>query len=139
MAQNSIADVRRRGFSKLMSVKDALSSFFEQCKLPRLAAEIVPVHDALGRVLAEDVVCQRDVPPFNRSAVDGFAVRSEDTFGCSPTNPVVLQVIGTSYVANMPEITLGRHQAMKIMTGAPMPHGSDAVVMIEYTELTRED
>ena len=77
------------------------------------------------------------MPPFNRSAVDGYALQAQDTFGCSQTNPVVLQVVGSSSIGTMPSVTAGRQQAVRIATGAPIPEGCDAVVMLEFAEVTQ--
>ncbi len=101
-----------------------------------MKTESLPVATSLGRVLAKDVLCTRDVPPFDRSAVDGYAVKAEDVFGASETNPIVLNVQGKSSTGIMPDRVLEKGSTMQIATGAPMPHGADAVVMIEYTETT---
>jgi len=131
-----MVDVRMRGFSELTSVDEALSRFLKEVQINRLPAETLLSVKALGRVLAEDVVCQKDVPPFDRSAVDGYAVRAEDVYGASQTNPVVLSIAGKSVVGVMPITTVGRQQAVRIATGAPLPVGADAVVMLEFTEET---
>ena len=94
----------------------------------------VPLEDALGKYLAEDIYSNVNVPPFNRSAVDGYAVRSTDTFGASPTNPIILRVKGFLPVGEDPsKFTVNPGEAVEIATGAPLPPGSDAVVMYEYT------
>lgn len=90
----------------------------------------VAVADSLGCVLAEDVLAEGDVPPFANTAMDGYAVRSEDTDGA----PVELRVVGVLPAGCAPpEIPLGPGEALQIMTGAPMPPGADAVVMVEQT------
>ena len=91
----------------------------------------VPVGDALGRYVAEDVVAPFDIPPFNRSVVDGYAVRSRDTFGASPSNPIVLKVRGFVGVGETPAYGVGEGEAVEVSTGAPLPPGADAVVMYE--------
>ena len=85
--------------------------------------------DALGRVLAEPVVAGHDVPPFANTAMDGYAVRAADTVGA----PVRLDVVGTLSAGSAPDVEVGPGQAVRIMTGAPMPAGADAVVMVERT------
>ncbi len=84
---------------------------------------------ALGLVLAEDVVAAEDVPPFANTAMDGFAVRAGDTVGA----PVRLAVVGTITAGDPPEPAVGPGEAVRIMTGAPIPPGADAVVMVERT------
>jgi putative molybdopterin biosynthesis protein len=74
-----------------------------------------------------------DIPPFNRSTVDGYAVRAEDTFGAEENRPVVLHVSGTVNIGKLPVTTVKKGKAAEIATGAPIPQGADAVVMTEYT------
>ncbi|RLI35185.1 molybdopterin molybdenumtransferase MoeA [Candidatus Bathyarchaeota archaeon] len=125
--------VRMRGFRRTVKVEDALRAFRRALPDKRLETEIIPVRVALNRVLAENVTADRDIPPFDRAAMDGFAVRAEDTFGASQTNPVILKVVGESKVGATPEVEVRDGEAVEIMTGAPMPRGADAVVMVEYT------
>ena len=94
-----------------------------------LEPEAVSIDEARGRVLAEDVVASESVPPFDNSAMDGFAVRGEDT--AEPG--VVLEVIGDLAAGATSTLELGVGKALKIMTGAPMPRGADAVVRVEDT------
>jgi molybdopterin molybdotransferase len=89
----------------------------------------VPLGDALGCVTASDVVAGHDVPPFPNSAMDGFAVRAADTAGA----PVTLDVVGTAAAGSAPGAEVGPGQAVRIMTGAILPAGADAVVMVERT------
>lgn len=91
----------------------------------------VPVGEALGRYVAEDIIAPLDMPPFNRSVVDGYAVRSRDTFGASPSNPIVLKVKGFIGVGEIPGFSVGEGEAVEVSTGAPLPPGADAVVMYE--------
>jgi molybdopterin molybdotransferase len=92
--------------------------------------EVVPLDGARGRVLAEDVVADRDYPPFHRSIRDGFAVRAEDA--ASP--PVELRLCGEVRAGGHFAGAIGMGECVSIMTGAPLPGGADAVVMVEYTE-----
>ncbi|RMG33995.1 MAG: molybdopterin molybdenumtransferase MoeA [Planctomycetota bacterium] len=98
----------------------------------RLESEYVTLADALGRVLAEDPTATMDVPPFDRSAMDGFAVRSTDLAGATGYDPVPLRVIGQSLPGQptVPEVL--PRTAVRIMTGAPLPKGADAVVPAEF-------
>jgi len=126
--------VRGKGFSEYKRVDEALRLFLEELKAKALEAEKVQIPHALNRVLAEDVFAEVDVPHFDRSAVDGYAVRSEDVFGASSTNPVVLNLVGSVEIGEVPTFLVGRSETAKIATGAPLPRGADSVVMLEYTE-----
>ena len=92
--------------------------------------ETVPIGEALGRVLADDVTADRDYPPFNRSIRDGFALRANDV----ATTPVALRLRGEVRAGGQFAGTVGTGECVAIMTGAPLPAGADAVVMVEYTE-----
>lgn len=98
-----------------------------------LESELAPLSQALGRVLAAPLTSPVDLPPFTNSAMDGFAVRSADLFGASQETPAWLQVIGDIPAGTFPNQTLQEGQALRIMTGAPLPAGADAVVPIEET------
>jgi molybdopterin molybdotransferase len=113
---------------RLMSADDALARILEG--VPALPAVEVPILDSLGLVLAEDVAADRDVPPFRNSAMDGYAVRGEDV----ATAPVELRVVGEIAAGAFPERAVGPGEAMRIMTGAPMPDGADTVVRVEDTD-----
>jgi molybdopterin molybdotransferase len=96
--------------------------------------ERVRLVDANGRAAAAAVQSTRDVPPFSRAGMDGFAVRAEDTFGASRYEPKTLRVIDKVYTGQVPAKSVEAGTAIEIATGAPMPHGADAVVMVEETE-----
>ena len=96
--------------------------------------ERVRLVDANGRVAAANVTSTRDVPPFSRAGMDGYAVRAEDTFGASRYEPKTLRVIEKVYTGQVPAKTIAAGDAVEIATGAPMPAGADAVVMVEETE-----
>jgi molybdopterin molybdotransferase len=93
----------------------------------------VPIVEALGRVLAEDVVSAVDIPPFVNSAMDGYAVQSADVAGASPVSPAVLSVVAEVPAGALPDRPVEPGTAARIMTGAPVPPGSDAVVPFEHT------
>jgi putative molybdopterin biosynthesis protein len=92
------------------------------------------IESALGRVLAEDVFSEVDVPAFDRAAMDGFAVTAGDTFGADEQNPVRLKVLGEVEAGDAAAYSASSGEALEIATGAPMPKGADAVVMVEYTK-----
>jgi len=98
---------------------------------PPLAPVVVDLADAVGLVLAADVVADEQVPPFDNSAVDGYAVVAADVADA----PVTLDIVGEVAAGAAPTVTLQRGQAIRIMTGAPVPQGADAVVMVEHAEL----
>ena len=98
--------------------------------LPEQPIVEVPILDTLGLVLAENVVADRDVPPFPNSAMDGYAVRGSDV----TTAPVRLRVVGQVNAGGFPDHTVARGEAMRIMTGAPLPDGADTVVRVEDTD-----
>ncbi|MFB6134746.1 MAG: molybdopterin biosynthesis protein [Halanaeroarchaeum sp.] len=99
-------------------------------------AETVPLEEAGGRVLAERIDAEIDVPGFDRAGKDGYAVAARDTFGADETDPVELDLIGSVHAGTAPEVTVGAGEAAEISTGAVMPEGADAVVMVERTETT---
>ncbi|MCU0250844.1 MAG: molybdopterin-binding protein [Vicinamibacterales bacterium] len=96
--------------------------------------ERVRIDTASGRVVARAVEAQTDVPPFARAAMDGYAVRAADTFGASTHDPRALTWVETVFTGQVPGRPVGAHQCTEIATGAPVPDGSDAVVMVEETE-----
>jgi molybdenum cofactor synthesis domain-containing protein len=95
--------------------------------------ERVRLDDADGRVLAEDLVATRDVPPFARALMDGYAVRAADTSQASAQRPVALRLLETIYTGRPPTVVVETGTCAGIATGAPMPEGADAVVMVEQT------
>jgi len=115
--------VRLRGFQKLVTIEEAKELFFNSLKIGRRKTEIVSVWCALNRVLAEDIIAEEDLPRFDRSAVDGYAVKAEDTFGASQFKPKTLKLTNAS------ELKSG--EAKQVWTGNPLPKGSDAVLMLE--------
>lgn len=98
-----------------------------------LGVERVALLDAVGRVLARDVLARRDNPPHDNSAMDGFAVRYADAQGATAENPVTLQIIEDIPAGSVPQKALGAGQASRIMTGAVVPTGADAIVPVEDT------
>jgi molybdopterin molybdotransferase len=104
-----------------------------------LAPVLVPLADALGLVLAEPVVATEPVPPFANTAMDGYAVRAADTAGATETEPVTLHVVGDLPAGHAPTVPVGPGEAIRIMTGAPIPDGADAIVMVERTMRDGED
>ncbi len=96
--------------------------------------ELVSLSAAMGRVLAEDIAATEYVPDFDRSTVDGYAVRARDTFGCSDAIPAILPVQGEVFMGEGAEFTLNPEECAAVPTGGAVPQGADAVVMVEFTE-----
>jgi molybdopterin molybdotransferase len=123
-------------FGKLMTRLEAVRLIDGNVKrITRV--EDVPIEEAAGRVLAEDVVAGVNVPPFNRSSMDGYAVKARDTAGAA-SKPVALKLIGARHAGEVFDGVIGDGECIEIATGAPVPKGADAVVMIEYTRLASD-
>lgn len=127
------SDVRMRGFARRTTVAEALRWLDAQVR--PLGEEEVPLAEAAGRVLARHVFSPVNVPPFVRAMMDGFAVRAGDTAGASPYNRLALEVVGESLPGRPFEGSVGPGQAVRIMTGAPLPEGADAVLPAEHVEI----
>jgi len=97
-----------------------------------LEAESVRLEQALGRTLAQDIISSEEVPCFDKSAMDGYALRAAETFGASPTDPVSFTVIGEVLPGEVGDLRVGPGEAVRIMTGGAFPKGADAVLMVEY-------
>jgi molybdopterin molybdotransferase len=128
---------RMRPIRETLPIDEARALVFEALA-PVARVERVALSQAGGRVAAADIVCAVDVPPFNRAGMDGYAVRAEDTFGAGRYEPRVLRLIETIYTGETPAKTVGSGECAEIATGAPMPAGANAVVMVEETERTGE-
>ncbi len=139
--KKSLWDVAsQQQFLEVVDPAEAARRVAKRVRLEPLGKELVPLDQALYRVLAENIVSPVDVPAFDRSNVDGFAVRAADTFGATEETPRVLrlnpEVICPGRAAEQP-VSAGT--ATTIATGAPLPRGADAVVMVEFTELSRSE
>jgi molybdopterin molybdotransferase len=117
--------VRLKGFQKLTPVDDSLQTFFRAVKVKPLKRVVVPLSSALGRVTAENIIAQVDVPRLDRSAVDGYALKSEETAGATQFKPRIFQLTKKNKV--------DAWKTEQVWTGNPIPIGADAVVMLENT------
>ncbi len=99
-----------------------------------VSTETVALDAAAGRILAQDIVCDRDLPGFVRSTMDGYALKASSTFGASENSPAYITVCGDIAMGQRPEVTVRAGEAVRIPTGGMLPDGADAVVMIEHTE-----
>jgi putative molybdopterin biosynthesis protein len=120
-------------FRKLLTFDEAKKAV-NNLELSTLGSEEIALLEAYDRVLAEDTTSTLDIPPFDRSTVDGYAVKAEDTFGAEEKQPVKLEVCGVVNVGELPRVTVKKGEAAEIVTGAPIPEGAEAVVMVEDTE-----
>jgi molybdopterin molybdotransferase len=116
----------------MISVEEALEKILSYVKV--LESERKPILDCLGQVLAEDVYSDIDIPPLDNSAMDGYALRAEDTRGAGESSPRYLVVIGEVAAGSMPTKKVTQGTAIRIMTGAPLPEGADAVIRFEDTD-----
>jgi molybdopterin molybdotransferase len=123
-----------RPFTKTISIAEARAII--EAGVQRIERrERVPLLDARGRVVAADVVAAADVPPFDRASMDGYALVAVDTAGATREHPVRLGLAGRVYTGDVPTDRIERGACMEIATGAPIPEGADAVIMVEETVL----
>ena len=118
--------VKLKGFQKLTLTDQALQTWFNFLQIGKPNVAEVQLRDALGRVLSEDLIAREDLPRFDKSAMDGYAVKYADLVGASQSKPVILQLTQADHV--------DAKQAKQVWTGNPIPEGADAVVMIENTQ-----
>jgi putative molybdopterin biosynthesis protein len=122
-------------FLNVVSRDEATTKFRKHLRLAPLGEELVPLADALGRVLARDVVANIDVPGFDRANVDGFAVQAKDTFGAMEETPRALRVNDEVLAPGIvPALPVVAGHATPIATGGMLPRGADAVLMVEHSE-----
>lgn len=122
-----------RPFHELIDFSEAKRIIMEHAK-PVESTESVPLLDAANRILANETVAEVNVPGFTRAAMDGYAVIADDTYGSTHEDPKSLELLGAVFAGHQPEHTVEVGKCVQIATGAPMPDGADAVVMVEYTE-----
>ncbi len=122
------------GRSGVVSRQDALLTLDRHLVIPILLSEDITISDALGRVLARDIISPSDLPEFDRSTMDGYAVRAADTFGAAESQPALLSIVGGIPMGVMPDRSIGKGECMSIATGGALPSGADAVVMFEQTQ-----
>lgn len=123
--------------SELMSVEKALK-IIKNVEIG-FYNEKIGLKDAYNRVIAENVKSLLDSPPFDKSAMDGYAIKAEDTFGFSETNPAYLKIVDRISAGQLSNVNLKNGEAVQIATGTPIPEGANAVVMEEYTHAKSND
>lgn len=121
-----------KGFRQTTKPEQALKILLNHVRGGSLEPEPESLDNALGRVLAEDVVSKICIPASDRAAMDGYAVIAEDTFGCSQTSPALLRLVGRTMMGAAPTLKLAKGEAAEITTGGVLSLGADAVVMLEY-------
>ncbi len=126
-------------FLRLEKPSKALEQFLAQLPAGLLDTEVIPTFSALGRICASPVISSEASPAFNRSSVDGYAVRASDSFGASEGVPAFFRLIGEVRMGEKPAFKVGAGEAAVIHTGGMLPGGCDAVIMIEQTQKTREN
>jgi molybdopterin molybdotransferase len=123
--------VRLKGFQRLTSIDQALKKFLERLRIEKLETTMVDLPLALNCILAEDIIAEEDLPGFDRSAVDGYAVKAEDTVGASQFSPRILRIVENDEIFT--------RQVRQIWTGKPITQGANAVVMLENTRQTDDE
>ncbi|MGP8070447.1 MAG: gephyrin-like molybdotransferase Glp [Candidatus Bathyarchaeia archaeon] len=121
------------GFRQLTKVEDAMRIFFEAVGNMKISVESILIQDAVGRILAREAIARSYLPPTDLSALDGYAVRSNDLRDASQSNRVVLRIVGESRLGEPCQLRIASGQAVVVATGSCMPGGADAVVMVEHT------
>lgn len=122
------------GRQQVMTPDDALRLLMERLAVKNIREIIIGLEDSLGRICSNEIVSPEDLPNFPRSTVDGYAVRSEDTFGATETMPAYLNVSNEVFMGESPHFSVLKSEAGKIPTGGMLPEGADAVVMFEYVQ-----
>ena len=120
----------------MISVEEALERVLSYIKV--LDGIETPILECLGQVLAEDVYSSIDIPPKDNSAMDGYAVKAQDTSGATASSPVYLDIIGEAKAGGVSNLEVKAHKTVRIMTGAPLPRGADSVVPFEDTDETQQ-
>lgn len=119
-------------FHDVVSIEEAKKRLYDAYS-PRPQKEVISLSSARGRVLFEDIFATLDVPPFDRAAMDGYALKAADTFYADEENPAILKLKGYIAAGDVKKIAIGEGECVGIATGAPVPKGANAVVMVEYT------
>ncbi len=123
--------VRFKGFQELTPINKALDKFFSRLQPRKLDSILIPLSEALERVAAENIISERNLPTFDRSAVDGYALKAEDTLEASQFQPRTLSLVDKDVLRD--------GEAKEIWTGNPLPNGADSVVMLEHTKKSKNE
>jgi len=123
---------------RLLALEEAMNLIRQHYAPKQIGIEKVQLEFAYGRVLADDIISPINVPPFDRSTVDGYAVQASSTFGAEEDNPVTLSLLGRISAGQVSQVVVKPKTTIGIATGAPLPAGADAVVMLEYTSVSAD-
>ncbi len=126
----------KEGFGKLLSLNETKELILPH--IQEIGVEKIDIALVLNRILAEDIIAPIDVPHFKKSAMDGFAVIASDTFGANNTTPKEFILKDSIFPGDIPSCPIKTRECLEIATGAAMPEGADAVVMVEYTEKSQD-
>lgn len=126
--------VERKIFKTLISVEEALDKFEEHYKIKSVGVEVLPLLELSGRTLSQNIVSNIDVPNFDRAMMDGYAIIASDIFKANEIRPIQLKIVGMSQPGTNKPGKVNHGEAVEIGTGAPIPQGANAVVMVEYTK-----
>ena len=132
-----VSDIRMRGFLRRTPVKDFLKLIKENSNI--LPAEEISLREASGRILAQEIIAPVNVPSFDRSAMDGYALDGESTFGASSYNPLTFRVVGQITPGETFDGFISEGETLRIMTGAKIPKGTNAVLMAENAEILNDE
>jgi molybdopterin molybdotransferase len=121
-----------KNFFKVVDIEDVWD---RRGLFPVVDQETLPLASTVGRILAEAVIADLDIPGFARSTMDGYALQGATTFGATESNPGYLTVVGSVAMGESPDLRVGPGEAVRIATGGMLPPGADAVMMIEHTEV----
>ena len=124
-----------RSFFKVKTAEDIFESLKD---IKPLGTESVHITDALSRILARDIICTEDLPGFQRSTMDGYSVSAKDTFGASENLPSPFNIVGEVRMGQIPDFSIRRGECAQISTGGMLPEGTDAVVMVEYSQMVED-
>lgn len=127
-----------KGFKYYNSIDDSLEKVLKSMKKTKNIREKIEFNQSLDRIIALDVVASENIPRFNRAAMDGYAVISEDTFGSTENNPSILKIAGKVAIDKISTVDGEKGKAIAVSTGSNMPFGTDSVVMVEYTKKEKE-
>jgi putative molybdopterin biosynthesis protein len=126
-------------FRKLVTLSQAKRIIQQHFPPKPLEIEKIKLLDAFERILAQDIVSKQNIPPFSRSTVDGYAVRAKDTIGAEENKPARLRIVGLISAGEKPKTMIKQSEAAEIVTGAPIPIGANAVVMLEHADRKNGD
>ena len=126
-------EARGVGFKHLTPTHEAFQTLLQNLYV-KLEEEQVELDASLSRIIATDIISDVDMPPFDRAAMDGYAVKAEDTYSASTATPITLQLIDEVHIEDTPRTEVKKNQCASIVTGAQLPIGANAVVMVEYAK-----